>query len=106
MSLFAFALAAGLGALGGIVMAPLTLVSYDMGLYLGLKGFVAAVMGGLVSAPGAVAGALLLGVLESLVTGVLRASYKEAVAFVVLFAILLLRPQGFSGRALARQAGL
>jgi branched-chain amino acid transport system permease protein len=106
MSLLAFAVAAGLGALGGIVMAPLTLVSYDMGLALGLKGFVAAVMGGLTSAPGAVVGALLLGVLEALTTGVLRASYKEAVAFVVLFAILLLRPQGLLARSLARQAGL
>lgn len=106
MSLLAFLLAAVLGAVGGIVMAPLTLVSYDMGLYLGLKGFVAAVMGGLVSAPGAVAGALLLGVLEALVAGTLKAAYKEVVAFVVLFLILLGRPQGLFTRALARHAGL
>jgi branched-chain amino acid transport system permease protein len=106
MSLFAFGLSAGLGAIGGIVMAPLTLVSYDMGLHLGLKGFVAAIMGGLVSAPGAVAGALLLGVLESLATGVLRASYREVVSFLVLFLILLFRPQGLFNRAVGRQAGL
>lgn len=106
MSLLAFALAAALGAVGGIVIAPLTLVSYDMGLYLGLKGFVAAVMGGLVSAPGAVAGALLLGVLESLAAGTLRAAYKEALAFLVLFLILLVRPQGLFTRAIGSRAGL
>jgi len=106
MSLLAFCLAAALGGVGGVVIAPLTLVSYDMGLYLGLRGFVAAVMGGLVSAPGAVAGALLLGILEALVAGIWKAAYKEAAAFLVLFVILLLRPQGLFTRAVARQAGL
>lgn len=106
MSLLAFGLSAGLGAVGGIVMAPLTLVSYDMGLYLGLRGFVAAIMGGFVSAPGAVAGAVLLGVLESLSAGILRAAYKEAIAFLVLFLILLLRPQGLFTRAVGLRAGL
>jgi branched-chain amino acid transport system permease protein len=106
MSLLAFCLAAALGAIGGIVMAPLTLVSYDMGLYLGLRGFVAAIMGGLVSAPGAVAGALLLGVLESLAAGLLKAAYKEAIAFLVLFLILLVRPQGLFARAVGSRAGL
>ena len=106
MSLLAFCLSAGLGAVGGIVMAPLTLVSYDMGLYLGLRGFVAAIMGGFVSAPGAVAGAVLLGVLESLSAGILRAAYKEAIAFLVLFLILLLRPQGLFTRAVGLRAGL
>ena len=106
MSLFAFGLAAALGAVGGIVMGPLTLVSYDMGLYLGLRGFVAAVMGGLVSAPGAVVGALLLGVLEALVAGIWKAAYKEAAAFLVLFLILLVRPQGLFTRAVESRAGL
>jgi branched-chain amino acid transport system permease protein len=77
-----------------------------MGLYLGLKAFVAAVMGGLVSAPGAVAGALLLGVLESFAAGVLRAAYKEALAFLVLFLILLVRPQGLFTRVLGSRVGL
>lgn len=103
MSLLAFALSAALGAVGGIVMAPLTLVSYDMGLMLGLKGFVAAVMGGLVSAPGAVLGGVLLGTLESVGAGVLRAAYKEAIAFLILFLILFLRPAGLLGRAPARE---
>jgi branched-chain amino acid transport system permease protein len=106
MSLLAFCLAAALGAVGGIVMAPLTLVSYDMGLYLGLRGFVAAIMGGLVSAPGAVAGALALGLLEAYAAGMLKAAYKEAVAFLALFLILLVRPQGLFTRALGSRAGL
>jgi branched-chain amino acid transport system permease protein len=98
MSLLSFALSAGLGAVGGIVIAPMTLVSYDMGLYLGLRGFVAAIMGGMVSAPGAVVGALLLGVLEALGAGIFRAAFKEVIAFVVLFLILFIRPQGIFGR--------
>lgn len=106
MSLLAFALAAALGAVGGAVIAPLTLASYDMGLYLGLKGFVAAVMGGFVSPPGAVIGALVLGVLESMAAGIWRAAYKEAVAFGVLFLILLLRPAGLFTRAVGSRAGL
>ncbi|MBI3458389.1 MAG: branched-chain amino acid ABC transporter permease [Candidatus Rokubacteria bacterium] len=98
MSLLAWALSAGLGAVAGIVIAPLTLVSYDMGLSLGLRGFVAAIMGGLVNPAGAVAGALLLAVLENLAGGLLRAAYKETLAFVVLFLILFFRPQGIFGR--------
>jgi branched-chain amino acid transport system permease protein len=106
MSLVAFALAAGLGASGGIVMAPLTLASYDMGLSLGLRGFVAAIMGGLTSPAGAVVGALLLALLENLAGGVFRAAYKEAVAFLVLFLILLVRPQGIFGGGRMARAGL
>jgi branched-chain amino acid transport system permease protein len=106
MSLVAFGLAGGLGGLAGIVMAPVTLASYDMGLYLGLKGFVAATMGGLTSAPGAVVGAVLLGVLEAVVAGTWRAAYKEAAAFLALFLVLLLRPHGLFTRALASRAGL
>jgi branched-chain amino acid transport system permease protein len=91
MAVLAYALSAGLGAIGGIVIAPLTLVSYDMGLTLGLKGFVVAIMGGLVSAPAAVAGGLLLGVLESFASGLLSSGVKNALAYLVLFAVLLAR---------------
>jgi branched-chain amino acid transport system permease protein len=98
MSLLAFGLAAALGAVGGIVMGPVTRPIYDMGLMLGLRGFVAAIVGGLVSAPGAVVGGLLLGVVENLAAGVTDPSFKSVVAFVVLIAILLIRPQGIIGR--------
>jgi branched-chain amino acid transport system permease protein len=96
MSLLAFSLAAALGAIGGIVMAPATRPTYDMGLMLGLKGFVAAIMGGLVSAPGAVAGGLILGVAENVGAGVTSAGYKEIIVFVILVLILIFRPHGFA----------
>jgi branched-chain amino acid transport system permease protein len=98
MSLLAFVLAAALGAIGGIVLAPATTPMYDMGLKLGLKGFVAAIVGGLVSTPGAVVGGLLLGILENLGAGVTKAGLKDVFAFVVLILILLFRPQGIIGR--------
>lgn len=69
MGALAYGVSAALGALAGIVIARLTLVSYDMGLSLGLKGFVAAVMGGFVSAPLAVLSGIVLGVLESVGRG-------------------------------------
>ena len=97
MSLLAFVMAAALGAIGGIVLAPATTPIYDMGLKLGLKGFVAAIMGGLVSSSGAVVGGLLLGVLENLGAGVTKAGLKDVFAFVALILILLFRPHGIVG---------
>jgi branched-chain amino acid transport system permease protein len=98
MSMLSFGLAAALGAIGGIVMGPITRPIYDMGLMLGLRGFVAAILGGLVSAPGAVVGGLLLGVVENIAAGVTNPTYKSVVAFVIMIGILLLRPQGIIGR--------
>ncbi|UCC61608.1 MAG: branched-chain amino acid ABC transporter permease [Anaerolineae bacterium] len=97
MSLLAFTLAAALGAIGGIVLAPATTPIYDMGLKLGLKGFVAAIMGGLVSSSGAVVGGLLLGILENLGAGVTKAGLKDIFAFIALILILLFRPHGIIG---------
>ena len=97
MSAIAFVLAAALGAIGGMVMAPATRPTYDMGLMLGLKGFVAAIMGGLVSPSGAVVGALVLGVAENLGAGVTSSGYREIIVFAILILILLVRPQGFAG---------
>jgi branched-chain amino acid transport system permease protein len=92
-----FALAAMLGALGGVLVAPITFTSYDIGIMLGLKGFAAAMLGGLGSFGGAVAGGLLLGLLESLGAGFLSSAYKDAIAFVVILAVLFLRPGGLFG---------
>ncbi len=97
MSLLSFALAAALGAIGGIVLGPVTRPIYDMGLMLGLRGFVAAIIGGLVSVPGAVVGGLVLGVVENIAAGVTDPAYKSVVSFVILIAILLFRPQGIIG---------
>ncbi len=104
MALTSFVLSGAVGAIGGIVLAPITFATYDMGLMLGLKGFVAAVIGGLANAPGAVAGALMLGLLESFATPI-SSGYKDAAAFVVLIAVMLLRPGGVFRAGLGR-AGL
>lgn len=95
MFVLAFALAGALGAIAGAVIAPITYATYDMGLMLGLKGFVAAVLGGLVSPPGAIVGGFLLGVLESLAAGFVSSGYKDAVAFVILIALALAQVAGW-----------
>ncbi len=101
--LLSFALSAGLGALGGILIAPITLTSYDVGIMLGLKGFVAAVVGGLGSGLGAVAGGLLVGILEAMGAGYISSAYKDAVPFVLILLILFFMPRGlFGGRSTER----
>jgi branched-chain amino acid transport system permease protein len=67
-----------------------------MGLVLGLKGFVAAIMGGLISPTGAVIGGLLLGILENLAAGVTKAGLKDIFAFLLLIIVLLYRPEGIT----------
>jgi branched-chain amino acid transport system permease protein len=96
--LLAFFLSGALGAIGGVLITPITTVSFDTGVMIGLKGFSAAVLGGYGSVMGAVVGGLLLGVLESLGAGFISSSYKDAIAFMVLLLILFLRPRGILGR--------
>ncbi|MEO8858859.1 MAG: branched-chain amino acid ABC transporter permease [Burkholderiaceae bacterium] len=93
-----FGLAAAFGAIAGIVITPLTLTSFDHGTVFGFKGFSAAMLGGLGSLQGALAGGLMLGLLEALAGGYLSSHYKDAVAFVVLLATLFFRPSGLFGR--------
>ena len=69
-----------------------------MGTLLGLKGFSAAIVGGLGSGPGAIIGGLLVGVSEALAAGYLSSSYKDAVAFVIILLVLFVRPQGLLGK--------
>ncbi len=97
MSLAAFGLATVVGAIGGVVIAPLIRPSFDIGLMLGLKGFVAAILGGLVSPSGAVLGGLLLGLLENVIAGVTKAGMKDVFAFLIMILTLLFRPQGLMG---------
>ena len=92
-----FALAAALGALGGVLTAPITFTSTDIGVMLGLKGFAAAMLGGLGSFGGAVAGGLLLGLIEGLGAGFISSAYKDAIAFVVILAVLFFLPGGLVG---------
>lgn len=99
MVVWAFAISAALGAVGGVIVAPVTMASYDMGTMLGLKGFAAAIFGGLGSGGGAIVGGLILGILESLGAGLISSAYKDAIAFIVLLLILFLKPSGLFGRA-------
>ena len=92
-----FAMSAALGALGGILITPITLTSYDVGIMLGLKGFVAAVLGGLGNGLGAVVGGLLVGILEAMGAGYLSSAYKDAIPFVLILFILFFMPRGLFG---------
>ncbi len=98
MIMVSFALAAAAGAIAGIVIAPLTLISYDQGTMLGFKGFSAAMLGGMGHPLGAVAGGVLLGVLEALASFQISSRFKDAVAFILLLAVLFVRPTGLFGR--------
>jgi branched-chain amino acid transport system permease protein len=95
--LVSFVLAATLGALAGVLAAPITFTSYDIGIMLGLKGFAAAMLGGLGSFSGAVLGGLLLGLAEALGAGFISSAYKDAIAFVIILAVLFFLPGGLLG---------
>jgi branched-chain amino acid transport system permease protein len=92
-----FGLAAGLGAVAGVLIAPIAFTSYDAGVMLGLKGFAAAILGGLGNFHAAIAGGLALGLLESLGAGLVSSAYKDAISFVVILAVLFVRPDGLFG---------
>lgn len=96
--LLAFGLSAALGAVGGILVAPMTYTSYDVGIMMGLKGFVAATLGGLGSGVGAIVGGLLLGIVEAMTAGYISSAYKDAMPFVLILLILFFLPQGLFGK--------
>lgn len=99
MSMIAFTIAAGLGAIAGIMIAPLTDATYEMGFFIGIKGFVAMIFGGMHSIPGAVAGGLLLGVIEAFSAGYISTYYTDALVFGFLLIVLLFKPQGLFTKA-------
>jgi branched-chain amino acid transport system permease protein len=99
MVLFSFMISAAMGAVAGIIVAPLTMTAYDVGVMLGLKGFCAAIIGGMSSGLSTVIGGLILGILESLGAGLISSGYKDAIAFIILLLILFIRPQGLFGKA-------
>lgn len=95
--LMSFGLSAMLGAIAGIIIAPISLTSYDVGILLGLKGFAAAVLGGLGSGVGAIIGGLILGIAETMTAGYLSSDYKDAVPFIIMLLILFFLPRGLLG---------
>ena len=98
MMTLSFAVSAAIGALAGVLATPITLTSYDLGVAIGLKGFAAAMLGGMGIPIGALVGGLLLGLIEALTAGYVSSVYKDAVAFVVILAVLFVMPQGLFGR--------
>jgi branched-chain amino acid transport system permease protein len=97
--MWCFVIAAGTGALAGIIITPMTLTSFAAGTVLGFKGFSAAMLGGLGNLRGALVGGLLLGLLEAFAAAFISSKYKDAVAFIVLLLLLFFRPAGLLGRA-------
>lgn len=93
-----FAVSAAIGAIAGVLVTPITLTSYNVGTLLALKGFAAVMLGGIGSAIGAVVGGVLLGLFEAFAAGYFSASYKDAVAFLVILAVLFALPQGLFGK--------
>lgn len=97
MVMLSFALSAAIGAMAGLTMTPIALMDYDRGAMLAIKGFGAAILGGLGSFPGAILGGLILGLIESLGAGYFVSGYKDAYALMVLLAVLFIRPSGILG---------
>lgn len=94
MLALSFAISAGIGALGGILVAPILLAQYSMGQAILVKAFAAAVLGGLANVQGVIVGGLVLGLAENVAGAYLSSSYKDVIAFLVLLLVLAIRPTG------------
>jgi branched-chain amino acid transport system permease protein len=97
MVFLAFGVSAGVGAVAGILITPIFFTSYSSGTILGLKGFIAAVLGGWGKNSGAILGGFALGIAEALSLAFIPSGYKDAIAFSILLLILYFRPKGILG---------
>jgi len=97
MILLSFALSAAIGAVAGITVTPISLMEYDRGAMLAIKGFGAVILGGLGSFPGAILGGLIIGIIESFGAGLVSSGYKDAFALIVLLGVLFFKPSGLLG---------
>lgn len=97
--LLSFSLSAAIGAVAGIIFTPIVLMEYDRGALFALKGFCAAVLGGLGNSVGAIVAGILIGILESLGAGFISSGYKDAIAMLVLLLVLFIKPSGLFGKA-------
>jgi branched-chain amino acid transport system permease protein len=94
MGMLSFAMSAGIGAIGGILIAPISLMQYQKGVPLAIKGIAGAVIGGLGNIWGALIGGLILGLAEALSAGVIASYMTDVVVFVILMLVLFIRPEG------------
>jgi branched-chain amino acid transport system permease protein len=101
MVMISFILSAVVGAIGGIAITPISLMEYDKGPMLAVKGFCAAIMGGLGRGRGAVIGGFSIGILESMTAGYVHSGLKDAVALIILLLVLFLKPAGLLGSSAA-----
>lgn len=101
MVTLSFMLSAGIGALAGCVMSPITYTQYDSGTSLAIKGFTVAILGGLGNSMGAVAAGLLLGILEAYSVAVVPLAFQDAISITILLIILFVRPHGIFGSSAA-----
>ncbi len=97
MVTLSFMVSAGMGALAGSVMSPITYSQYNIGTELAIKGFTVAILGGLGSSGGAVIAGLLLGIIEAFSVSVLPLAFQEAISISILLLILFVRPHGLFG---------
>ncbi len=97
-----WALAAGVAAIAGLLLAPITFVHANMGL-IGLKAFPAAVVGGFGSLPGAIVGGLIIGVVEAMAGFYLPEGFKDVAAYVVVLIMLMVKPNGLFGEKLRKK---
>ncbi len=97
MVTLSFVLSAGIGALAGCIVSPITYVQYDSGTGLAIKGFTVAVLGGLGNSMAAVAAGIILGVLESFSIWIMPTAFKDAISISILLLILFVRPGGIFG---------
>jgi branched-chain amino acid transport system permease protein len=104
MRTLTFLLGGLVGGLAGVLVSPLTTLHYEMGLLLTLKGFAAAILGGLTNPFGAVVGGVTLGLLESLAVLTVSSGYKDVVAMTILIVIMIVMPNGMLGRS-SRKGG-
>ena len=97
MVMVSFGLSAAIGAMAGAVIMPISMVDYQSGAMFGIKGFGAAVLGGLGNNAGAVVAGLLMGILEALTAGYISSHYKDALPLVILLIVLFVKPSGLFG---------
>jgi branched-chain amino acid transport system permease protein len=104
MRTLTFLLGGLVGGLAGVLVSPLTTIHYEMGLLLTLKGFAAAILGGLTNPFGALVGGVTLGLVEALAVLSVSSGYKDVIAMSILIVIMILMPNGMLGRG-ARKGG-